>query len=360
MPVRRALCALLLAASLPLGAAAAEVAPPLADRVVITELAAPPAMIGMAGKLGRLVTDEATKAGGTIDALAVSKALGAEKARALAACGADSICVAMIAGPLGAKRVVTGQLDKTGDAYLIKLWLHDLSVRRVAATLDRKVLIASRRFERDVQEALPAFLAGKADADATATIAVEGGIDGASISVDGALPVDAPLAWSGAPGKHKVRVTREGYYAVERFFEVATGPNPTVQVKLLVEAGKEPPPAAKRGGAAVADEGGGLDVPLGSWIAGGVGAGALIGGAVFGSMASGIEADATEGPDGVLGITRADALDGGTYALTANVLYGVAALGVGAGVALFLLDDDAPASASLVPTTDGLAVTGSF
>jgi hypothetical protein len=376
MSVHRALIALLLAASLPQGAAAEESAPPpaakppptalpvapppLADRVAIAELASPPAMLGMAGKLGKLVTDEATKAGTTIDALAVGKALGAQKAKELAGCGADSICVAMHGSALGAKKIVTGQLDKTGDAYTVKLWLHDLTVRRVAATLDRKVLIASRRFERDVQEALPAFLAGKADADATLSIEVEGGVDDAKISVDGAPAVPAPLAWSGAPGKHKVRVTRDGYYPVERFFEATTGVNPKLSVKLLVEAGKEPPPSAKKDAAVAANEGGGLDVPTGSWIAGGVGAGALLGGVVFGAMASGLESDATEGPDGVLAITRQDAQDGGTYALTANVLFGVAALGVGAGVALFLLDDDAPATASLSPTTDGFAVTGSF
>lgn len=375
MSVHRALIALLLAASLPQGAIAAELAPPpvakpppppapeakapLADKVAIAELASPPAMLGMAGKLGKLVTDEAGKSGATVDALAVGKALGAEKAKELAGCGSDSICVALHGGALGVRRIVTGQLDKSADSYTVKLWLHDLTVRRVAATLERKVLIASRRFERDVQEGLPAFLAGKADADAMVSIEVEGGVDDAQISVDGGPAAPAPLAWSGAPGKHKVRVTREGYYPVERFFEATTGANPKLAVKLLVEAGKEPPPSAKKGGKAVAD-GGGLELPTASWIAGGVGAGALLGGVVFGAMASGIESDATEGPDGVLAITRQDAQDGGTYAITANVLFGVAALGVGAGVALWLLDDDAPASAALSPTTDGLAVTGSF
>ncbi len=374
-PCKGALVALLVAltalAPIPAAAAARKAPPPATAkkaRLAVADLGSPPTMIGMSGKITKLVADAAAKEGTyeVIDPAAVRLGIGDEKVKELQACAGKAACIGAIAEPLGVQRLVTGLLDRTADSYIVKLWLVDVPGRSIVSSVDRKILIASRRLEKDVAEAIPALLKGEAEATGQAAITVAGA-EGATLTVDGAPAGTAPLTWTGKPGKHTLKVERDGYYPVDRFFTVDAGATTAVDVALVPVPGAKPPPkvAGKDGKKPVEDEGGGLVLPLGSWIAGGVAVAALGGGVAFGAMASSTESDATVGEDGVRAITREEALGGQSDATTANVLFGVAgaALLTGVAIAIFFPADggsggDAPVAVG--PASGGVAVSGSF
>lgn len=183
------------------------------------------------------------------------------------------------------------------------------------------------------------------------SVHLTGGIEGAAIFIDGQdrgrLPHPDPLRVE--PGSHRIVVRADGY---EDFVSVvAVSPGRSAEVPIELRPGVS-------GGAST---GGGGISPIGIIVAG-VGAAALIGGAITGGLALSSAGDAPSD-------TSPQADDARTLALVTDVLLPVGAAAAITGVILmFVLQDGAGGSASesaqvvpvLGPTYAGVAVSQAF
>ncbi len=301
-------------------AAPALSAPPA---LVLLPLDSPPYLAGIAAEISAIAAKAATPRFRVIGPDAAARLFPGDALARLAAC-ADVACRAGVLSPLGAGLVLGGALTQGDTAYEVHLWLLDAAHQRQVASLDRSILIASRRLEADMKEALPKMLAGQAEPNAKIAVTVSPG--GAVVSID-----DSPAGTGGAvseevsPGKHRVVIREEGYLSVERWLTV--GPGETVRLdEKLVPAGGHGKPV---GEAERRRPSRGLLPPAG-WAALAVAAAAFGTGLYFGGTANSLDhrvgrIDAN-GVD--QGLTRAQALQGLGDARTANYLF------AGAGAAL--------------------------
>jgi hypothetical protein len=158
-------------------------------------------------------------------------------------------------------------------------------------------------------------------APSTGTLDVLSTPPGVSVEVDGVSEGVTPLVGIVlVPGEHHLRLRSTGLKTQERTIDIAAGQNLHVSFSLPAVPTESP-----------SFLGSGWDVPLASAILAG-GAAALFGvGLGFGIAANDVQHQAggnvsSSGVD--LGLTRAQAVQGKQYAITANTLY------VGAAVAL--------------------------
>ncbi len=333
-------------------------------RLAVADLYAPQHLSGIAAKLAQDIVDAATRHPGAsvLAPLDVEKALGAEALKNLKACAGAASCVARWAAALGVDRIVVGSLDRSESSYLVKLWLVDLKARQVVSTVDRSVLIASRRLQSDVAAAIPGLLAGKAEARGKLTIGTTS--PNATLSFDGEVVGKTPFTVEAKPGKHTVKVTKEGFLPVERFVTVEEGGDEQVTLTLIGIPGAKtldddlPTLARKAEAEAESASGSGVSVPALTWVGGGVAVASL-------ALAIGLGVDAQSkanaaGGGPVYGITRQDAIAGKRSALLTNVFWGVAAAGAATAVLSALLwpsDGPAPAPGGGSKQDEGAAPT---
>ncbi|HEY3445114.1 MAG TPA: PEGA domain-containing protein [Myxococcales bacterium] len=351
-------------------------------KLAVAELHAPQNLSGIAAKLAQDIVDAATRQPNTsvLGPFDVEKSLGPEALKNLEACSGVASCVARWAAPLGVDRIVVGTLDRSEASYLVKLYLIDLQARQVVSTVDRSILIASRRLQSDVAAAIPALLAGKAEAKGL--IAIGTTTPNATLFFDGEIVGKTPFTVEAKPGKHTVKITKEGFLPVERFVTVAEGTTEKVMLTLIAIPGAKTleddiPAIAKKADEEAASSGGGLSVPALTWVGGGVAVASLAVAIGLGVDASSKASAAGSGP--VYAITRQDALAGKRNALLTNVFWGVAAAGAATAVLSAVLwpkdappaadgskkDEAAPApapQAAIAPLEGGAAFTlcGSF
>jgi len=333
-------------------------------RLAVAELAAPQNLAGISDKIAQEIVDVASRdpALVVLRPVEVATALGPDSLKSLQGCGGRPGCVSGHAKAVLADRMVVGSLDRTENSYLVKLFLIDLKAATVISTVDRSILIASRRLQADVAAAIPGLLKGQAEARGKLTITTSK--PGAAVVFDGDVAGKTPLTLEAKPGKHTLKVTREGFLAVERFVTVTEGSTETIALTLTAIPGavvEEDPFQAPKKAPAEASSGTGFSVPVASWVAGGLAVAAAGAGTYFAVTTSQAASKAGEGP--VYAITREEALAGRQNALITNVCWGVAGAAAVTAVLLgALLPQPAPEAkaapqASLAPLPGGAAVS---
>lgn len=311
-----------------------------ARTLAVSELSTPPNLLGIGARLANDIVTAASSQPGLVvlDPMQVSMTLGPEAMKRLKACEGKPACVAEQAGPLEADQLVVGRLDRNATHYLVKLFLIDLGTRRVVSSIDRAILIASRRLTRDVAEAIPRLLSGEAEASGRARI--ESSPSGATVLFDGEPAGTTPVTIEGKLGRHTVGLELEDHLPVERFVDIEAGETTTLEVRLTLRPGVK---QARALAAATKEAGGasGTVVPLGTWISGGVGVAALGSGLYFGLQVRDANRKAVDADgDGALDLTRTEALAAKRNALIANVSFGVAGAAAVAAVLFTIFGGD--------------------
>lgn len=273
-----------------------------------------------------------------------------DKYAGLKKCHDSTPCVAQALSGTPVTRVVTGSLTKDERNYLLKLWHHDLTNNSLVCDVDRAILIAARRFQKDVEQAVPPLLRG--EREARGTLVVECNVANAQISVNGDFIGTPPVTLTVKPGKYEVKVVKTKYLPVTRLATVEANQKTVEAVKLLLipgETADSDPLVTKKPGTE-ADHGVGLSIP--TWVFGGLTIASGVTATIFGFLAGSQERTLLAGLDQMTGVysgTRAQALEQNRNALVANVAFiatGVTAL----ATAVFLIIDlvsgsDTPATA---------------
>lgn len=281
-----------------------------------------------------------------------------DKYAGLKKCRDSTTCVAQALAGTPVTRVITGSLARDEKNYLLKLWHHDLASSSLVCDVDRSILIAARRFQKDVEQAVPPLLRG--EREARGTLIVEANVPTAQISVNGEFIGTPPINVNLKPGKYEVKVTKNKYLPVTRLVGVEANQKTIETVKLLLIPGQTPdddgtPKLTKPGEAqatAVA-----LSVP--TWLFGGLALAAGASATIFGVIANRQESALLGGFDAMTGVyqgTRAQAFEQNRNATIANISF--IALGVTAlATAVFLIIDlvSAPGEASPTPAPAGSA-----
>src|SRR5207249_3785036 len=128
------------------------------------------------------------------------------------ACAAEKLSV------MGATKAVLGRLNRDEKNYVLQLWFIDLNGLNVITEVDRSILIASRRFQKDVDQAIPGFLRGEREAHGTLTINAT--TQNAQVSINGEFMGVAPITSSLKPGKYEVKVEKPKFLPVKRYVDV--------------------------------------------------------------------------------------------------------------------------------------------
>jgi PEGA domain len=298
--------------------------------LAVVEVTAPPMMQGLASQMTRQIL-EAAKAQGlkVVPPEEVETFLGAKNMAALKDCGPSAGCVSARLSDLPANRAVIGTLSRDQTHYLVHLWLISLNPPGQVTEIERAILIASRRLQPDVAAALPAFLRG--EQEAKGTLVLESSVAQADVTVDGEPAGKTPLTRVLKPGKHELRVSHVGFYPVERLVSVEPGQTTHDMVRLVAIPGVELPPLPPPQTAEPVASSGGFRVPVGGWVALGVGAAAAGAGILLGVASHNNETQLQAGYNPARNSYqgfRSQALTGQSQATWANVCFAVAGAGL--------------------------------
>lgn len=327
----------------------------------IADVDAPDVMMGLGAQVTRELLAEAEAQ--QLKALTPDQLRGmlpADRYAALKKCRDSSACVAQALSGTPVTRIVTGSLQRDERNYLLRLWHHDVKTGALVCDVDRAILIAARRFQKDVAQAIPPLLRG--EREARGTLVVESNVANAQISVNGDFIGTPPATLTLKPGKYEVKVERNKYLPVTRLVAVEANQKTTEFVKLLLIPGQTPDedtvPKLAATKAGQAEQGSALTLTAPTWISGGVTVAAGVSAAIFGALARSQASALLGGLDEATGVyqgTRGQALEQNRNALIANVSFvamGVAALATAIFFVIDVLTDDRPA-APASPTTGG-------
>jgi hypothetical protein len=195
----------------------------------------------------------------------------------------------------------------------------------ITSAVDKPILIASRRFVRDVEAVVPPFLRG--EQEPLGMLKLSANIEGAEVILDGESIGLAPVARQVKTGKHQVQLQKSGYLPIARLVTVEAGASADEQFRLFREPGHEDFPAVGGIAAGSAGDHGALRVPWTAWLAAGVGVAAAGTGVALGLSARSIENNLRSGHDPALDTyagSRSDAQLGRRNAHLANALYALA------------------------------------
>lgn len=193
-----------------------------AGQLVIAETVTPPDMVGLGARLSRSVEAEAQRQGLTvIGPQQLRRSLGEAELFALSECKLDPRCATPLLEGTGARRAVLARLERDRAHYLVTLSLLDLQTGERITQVQRAILIASRRLERDVEAALPGLLRG--EREATGDLVVESSVPGVLLTVDDQPAVATPVTLTLKPGRYRLKAEVAGHYPVERLVDVEAG-----------------------------------------------------------------------------------------------------------------------------------------
>lgn len=336
-------------------------------KIAIVDVDAPDLMIGLGAQVTRAIITVAQAQ--KLDVMLpeqVRAKMDARRYEALKKCGGRVACVAQELESLGVQRAVVGQLTRDERNYLLKLWLVDVPGLTVIADVDRSILIAARRFQKDVEQAVPPLLRG--EREARGTLVLQANLADAQISLNGEFAGTPPVKLTLKPGKYEVKVERKKYLPVTRLVAVEANLETKVELKLLLIPGQIPDdqlvPALKRKPDGTPEQAVSLS-PL-TWILGGATLAAAGTGLTFGLIARGQERTLRAGYDAQADLyqgTRAQALEQNRNAVIANVAFGVAGAAL-IGTVISGIVDGTRAPVQLAPTVSstaaGLTVGGTF
>jgi hypothetical protein len=338
-------------------------------KIAIVDVDAPDLMMGLGAQVTRAIESEA--AAQKLDVMLpdqIRAKMDARRYESLKKCGGKVACVAQELESLGVQRAVMGQLSRDERNYILKLWLIDVAGLTVIADVDRSILIAARRFQKDVEQAVPPLLRG--EREARGTLVIEANLADAQVTPNGEFAGTPPLQETLKPGKYEVKIERKKYLPVTRLVAVEANQEAKVVFKLLLIPGqipddqivpaltkkpdeKAPPPT--------------VQLSALTWILGGVTVAAAGTGLAFGLIARGQERTLRDGFDAQTGLylgTRAQALEQNRNALVANVALGVAGGALIGAVISGIVDGTRPPPVQVTPTVSatsaGLSFGGSF
>lgn len=337
--------------------------------VAIVDVDAPDLMMGLGAQVTRSILQaaEAQKLPLVPPEMLRAK-LDGKKYDELKKCAGNVACAAQLLEGSGATRAVLGKLDRDEKHYILKLWLMDLKGLAVIADVDRAILIAARRFQKDVDQAVPPLLRGEREARGKLTI--KSNLADAQVTVNGDFVGVTPVTLTLKPGKYEVRLERNKYLSIARLLNVEPNHETVESFKLLLKPGEIPddqvvPGLAKKDGAAGPDS----QVRLSwyTWTSGAVAVAAGGVGLYFGLTARSQEKTLLEGYDAdtmVYQGTRQQALDAQRNAVAANVAFGVAGAAAVATVVFIVLDVKNPVPVDVAPVAGpggaGVVVGGRF
>lgn len=191
-----------------------------------------------------------------------------------------------------------------------------------------------------------------------ATVVVTSTPPGASIVVDGqdsgqTTPSDVQLQ----AGEHTVELRLSGYAPAAQTFTTRAATRVRLELNLTASTGSAVDPFGAEGGDGQAADGtgggggggGSSDPSAGVWALAGIGAAGLISGTVFGFLALSEQSTFDNAP-------AHDVADRGeTYALIADISFGVAVAGAAAAIILYIVEQSGSSdsdSATVVPYVD--------
>ncbi len=339
------------------------------QKLAVVELEAPDTLAGLASQVARQVIDAAQAQKWSVltpEELRVK--LDSKSNGLLKKCGGQSVCVSQFVSTLGVRKVVTGVFNRDEHNYLVKLWLIDVEKGVVEATIDRSILIASRRLQRDLGEAVVPFVRG--EREAIGTVVIEANARDVQVFVNNEFLGVTPATLRLKPGKYELRLERKKYLPVQRFVTVETTQKKVEQFSLLLKPGEVsdkddlPPIVAQNDNAKPIR----LSAP--TWIFGGLTVVALASGSVLGALSSQQSRTLAGGysPDFMTYTgTRKQALEAERNATAANIAFGVAggtAVLTGIFLVLDLIRKDSETTVALTPMVSdavvGAAASGSF
>jgi len=337
--------------------------------VAIIDVDAPDLMMGLGAQVTRSIVQaaEAQKLS-VLKPEDVRAKLEPKKYEALRKCGDSAPCAAELLAPLGAARAVLGKLDRDEKNYLLKLWLVDLKNLSVITDVDRAILIAARRFQKDVDQAVPPLLRGEREARGTLTI--KSNLQDAQVTVNGDFVGATPVSLQLKPGKYEVKLERKKYLSITRLLNVDANKETVETFKLLLKPGEIPdeevvPGLVKKDGPAQPES----QVRLSwyTWTAGGL---AVVAGGIglgFGLAARSQERKLLDGYDETTDTyagTRQDALAAQQSATIATVAFIVAGAAAVTTVVFIVLDVKNPVPVDVAPMATpggaGVLVGGRF
>jgi hypothetical protein len=337
--------------------------------VAIVDVDAPDLMMGLGAQVTRSVVQaaEAQKLP-VVKPEELRAKLDPKKYELLRTCGGNVPCAAEALRELGVARAVLGKLDRDEKHYLLKLWLVDLTSLTVVADVDRPILIAARRFQKDVEQVVPPLLRGEREARGTLTITSN--LSDAQVTVDGEFVGVTPLTLTVKPGKHEVKLERKKYLPITRLLDVEPNKETVETFKLLLKPGEVAdedvvPRLVKQDDPSVRH----AKVRL-SWYTPVAAGTALVAGGVglyFGLTARGQEKALLDGYDETTMTykgTRQQALSAQTNATVANIAFGLAGAAAAATMLFVVLDARKPAPVDVTPAVvaggGGVVVGGHF
>jgi hypothetical protein len=340
-----------------------------APRLAVVDLEAPDSLMALAGQVTRAVVAEAQLQKlplFTPEELRLK--LQPKQYAELKRCGSKTACVAQALEGQGIGRAVVGRFDRDEKNYLLKLWLIDVKSMTVVADVDRAILIAARRFQKDLDEAIPRLLRG--EREARGTLVIEANLADARVSLNGEFVGTSPVTQSLRPGKYEVRLERRKYLSITRLLNVEADKETRERFSLLLIPGEVPDgqvPALTKKDAAAAAGGAatGMRVTAPTWVAGAVTVAAGGAGLYFALTARAQEQQLVAGYDATTQVyagTRREALAAQQSALFANVSFGVAGAALAATIVFLVLDATAPVQVSATATGGGggVVVGGRF
>jgi hypothetical protein len=336
-------------------------------KTAVVDVDAPDLMMGLGAQVTRAIVTEAKNQ--KFDLVTPDELRGkldAKRYESLKKCGGKAACVAQELESLGIKRAVVGSLGRDEKNYLLKLWLIDIPTLTIVADVDRPILIAARRFQKDVEQAVPPLLRG--EREARGTLSINANLADAQVTLNGDFVGTPPLQLTLKPGKYEVKIERKKYLPITRLLGVEANQDTRADFKLLLIPGQVPDdqivPALTR---KPDDPKAGSTVSLSAltWLLGGA---AIAGGAtgtIFGFISRSQYNALTLGYDPDTMIyqgTRAQALEQNRNATIANVAFiGAGALLVGAIISGIV--DVSTASVTVAPTAapgGGVTIGGTF
>jgi hypothetical protein len=332
-------------------------------KTAIVDVDAPDMMMGLGAQVTRAVLAEAeNQKFDLVTPDQLREKLDAKRYDGLKKCAGNVACVAQELESFGVKRAVMGQLTRDEKNYVLKLWFLDLGNLAVIADVNRSILIAARRFQKDVEQAIPPLLRG--EKEATGSLTVTANLADAQISVNGEFMGTSPVKLSLKPGKYEVKVERKKYLTITRLLGVEANQETTGDFKLLLKPGELPddqvvPGLTRKTDGAAAPTTVVTLSPL-TWVLGSATIVAGGTGLVFGLIARDQESKLRLGYDATTNVyqgTRAQALEQNRNALVANVAFGVAGAGLVGTLISGIIDGTHAVQVAPVVTPNGAAVT---
>ncbi len=334
------------------GAVAVASAPALAadkEKIAIVELDVPPGMLGISIQVTKAILTEAAKQKrSVITPDELREKLGNKTLNELIKCGDRASCAAERLTPLGATKAVLGRLNHDEKNYQLQLWMVDLNTLATVSDIDRSILIASRRFQKDVETAIPGFLRGEHEAHGT--LVINATVPNAQVSLNGEFLGVAPLTQTLKPGKYEMKVEKKSYLTVKRFVSVEVNQKTVEEVRMLLIPGQQaeedfvPAIAAAKKTEPVA-VGASFHPTAPTLVVGILTILAAGSGTLFGVLSSTSYSDLTKGYNPMTNTyagTRSQALSAQLNAEIANTSFIVAGVGLIATIILGILDGVRP------------------